>query len=163
MSEWSPGAELLTGQWSSSFDSILAAYSDWGAVHGPSTSYTRMALILSNIISGKAVPQEQPPRPGNKQARSDSTASSSSQSTHPSQLSHPIPVLGSSTYQQAPPGRGSNRAAANRSGNRGGFRGNSASRGGASSGRYTPSYQLGGNGYFGYRSQGGYDGGYGYF
>ena len=65
------GAELLTGHSSSSFDSILAAYSDWGAVHGPSTSYTRMALSLSDLISGKALSQEQPARPGNKRARSE--------------------------------------------------------------------------------------------
>ncbi len=31
------------------------------------------------------------------------------------------------------------------------------------SGRFTPSFQPDGSGYFGYRSRGGYDGGYGYY
>jgi hypothetical protein len=119
-------AELLTGHSSSSFDNILAAYSDWGAVHGPSTSYTRMALSLSDIISGKALSQEQPARPGNKRARSDSTGSSSSQSTQPSRPPRSIPVLGSLPYQQTVHGRGrgSNQVFTNPGGSRGGFRGN---------------------------------------
>jgi hypothetical protein len=153
------GAELLTGHSSSSFDSILAAYSDWGAVHGPSTSYTRMALSLSDLISGKALSQEQPARPGNKRARSDSTGSSSSQSTQPPRPPRSIPVLGSSPYQQTTPGRGRghNQMVTNPGGSRGGFRGIPVGRGRARAGRFQP------GGYFGYRSRGGYDGGYGYY
>ncbi len=73
-----------------------------------------MALSLSDIISGKAVSQEQPARPGNKRARSDSAGSSSSQSTQPSRPPRSIPVLISPPYQQTAPGRGrsSNQAAA---------------------------------------------------
>jgi hypothetical protein len=124
-----------------------------------------MALSLSDIISGKAVSQEQPARPVNKRARSDSTGSSASQSTQPSRPPRSIPVLGSPPYQQTAPGRGrgSNQVVNNSDGSRGGSRGNPAGRGRARSGRFTPNFQPGGSGYFGYRSLGGYDGGYGYY
>jgi hypothetical protein len=127
-----------------------------------------MALSLSDIISGKAASQEQPPPPALGTSGPGPILPlrlPRSLLKQPSRLSRPIPVLGSSTYQQILPGRGrrSNRAAANPSGNRGGFRGNSAGRRGARSSRVTSRFQPDGSGYFGYRSRGGYDGGYGYY
>ena len=42
---------------------VLAAYASWGAVHGNSAAYTRMALTLvDKVLSGnfKKLPQQQP-------------------------------------------------------------------------------------------------------
>jgi hypothetical protein len=51
-----PACDLLAGKKGASLEEALAAFSSWGAVHGPNSSYTRMALALVDSYFGKTAP-----------------------------------------------------------------------------------------------------------
>jgi hypothetical protein len=76
-----PACDLLTGKTNASPEEALAAFSSWGAVHGSSSNYTRMALCLVDShfrkSSATAAATAQPPLPAppTKRPRADSSSS----------------------------------------------------------------------------------------
>jgi hypothetical protein len=68
--------DLLTGNSNPSHESLLAAYSGWGAVHGNAAAYTRMALTLVDLLKNDGKISMLPP--SLKRPRSASSSSSSS-------------------------------------------------------------------------------------
>ncbi len=103
---------------------MLAAYASWGAVHGNSAAYTRMAQTLADkVLSGnfKKPLQQQPVSGGSgKRKRSESGSStSSSRSPGGAQLQH--------RRDGQPPGFV---CGGSRGGGRGGFPSNTGKRGG---------------------------------
>ncbi len=51
-----PACDLLAGKKGASLEESLVAFSSWGTVHGPNSSYTRMALALVDSYFGKTAP-----------------------------------------------------------------------------------------------------------
>jgi hypothetical protein len=51
-----PACDLLAGKKGASLEEALAAFSTWGTVHGPTASYTRIALALVDGYFGKSAP-----------------------------------------------------------------------------------------------------------
>ncbi len=148
-----PAGDLLAAKNGATTSEVLAAYASWGAVHGNSAAYTRMALTLvDKVLSGnfKNTQQQQPVSGGSgKRKRTESSSSSSSsRSSGDAQLRH--------SRDGQPPGfdRGGSRG-----GGRGGFPTHSGKRGGNYSGprdtRYDKYSSHGG------RSGSGSGGGYG--
>jgi hypothetical protein len=92
-----PACDLLTGRSNASPEEALVAFSSWGAVHGSSSNYTRMALCLVDNhfrkmpVAAMATAQPPLPAPPTKRPRADS--SSSYESGLESGM--PIPVLSS--------------------------------------------------------------------
>lgn len=78
--------DLLTGNSNPSHESLLAAYSGWGAVHGNAAAYTRMALTLVDLLKNDGKISMLPP--SLKRPRSASSSSSSSSQ------GQRIPVIG---------------------------------------------------------------------
>jgi hypothetical protein len=76
-----PACDLLTGKMNASPEEVLAAFSSWGAVHGSSSNYTRIALCLVDNHFRKtpamAATTAQPflPAPPTKRPRADSSSS----------------------------------------------------------------------------------------
>jgi hypothetical protein len=76
-----PTGDLLAAKNGATTSEVLAAYASWGAVHGNSAAYTRMALTLvDKVLSGNfKKPQQQPVSDGSgKRKRTESSSSSSS-------------------------------------------------------------------------------------
>ncbi len=119
-----PAGDLLAAKNGATMSEVLAAYASWGAVHGNSTAYTRMALTLvDKVWSGnfKKPLQQQPVSGGTgKRKRTESgTSTSSNRSAGGAQLHHR---------------RDGQRPGFVRGGSRGGGRGNPGKRGGNYSG-----------------------------
>jgi hypothetical protein len=88
-----PAGDLLAAKHGASTSEVLTAYASWGAVHGNSAAYTRMALTLvDKVLSGnfKTPVQQQPASGGSgKRKRTESgTSTSSSRSSGGAQLHH---------------------------------------------------------------------------
>jgi hypothetical protein len=125
-----PACDLLSGKSNTSPEEALAAFATWGAVHGSTANYTRMALTLvdSHFRRGPAVPAAQPAPPSlsAKRPRSDSSTTYDSGS----ESGFPIPALTSFTPRfKAPAVRQPFLPGFTRGGSRGG--GNNAKRGGS--------------------------------
>jgi hypothetical protein len=76
-----PAGDLHAAKNGASTNEVLAAYASWGAVHGNSAAYTRMALTLvDKVLSGNfKKPQQQPVTDGSsKRKRTESSSSSGS-------------------------------------------------------------------------------------
>jgi hypothetical protein len=136
-----PACDLLTGKMNASPEEALAAFSSWGAVHGSSSNYTRMALCLVDNHFRKtpatAAATAQPPLPAPPTKRPRADSSSSYESGLESGM--PIPALSSfrSTPRfKAPQGGQLPFPGFTRGGSRGGQRG--GQRGGG-----TPSFKRG--------------------
>jgi uncharacterized membrane protein YgcG len=101
-----PACDLLAGKKAASVEEALAAFSSWGSIHGPTASYTRMALALVDGYFGNTPPAAAvlPPRPQptQKRPRADSSASHTSYESG-SEAGQPIPALTSFRTPIRPP------------------------------------------------------------
>jgi hypothetical protein len=90
-----PACDLLSGKINTSPEEAFKAFASWGAVHGSTANYTRMALSLvdSHFRRGPAASTAQPAKPfqATKRPRSDSSTSHDSGS----EAGLPIPALSS--------------------------------------------------------------------
>jgi hypothetical protein len=90
-----PACDLLAGKKGASIEEALAAFSSWGTVHGPTASYTRMALALVDGYFGKAAPAAPVvPKAAGQQLKRQRTESSTSYESG-SESGQPIPALSS--------------------------------------------------------------------
>jgi hypothetical protein len=90
-----PACDLLSGKRNTSPEEALAAFASWGAVHGSTANYTRMALSLvdSYFRRGPAAPPAQPMPPSQAVKRPRCDSSTSYDSGYEADL--PIPALSS--------------------------------------------------------------------
>jgi hypothetical protein len=90
-----PACDLLTGKKGASIEEALAAFSSWGTVHGPTASYTRMALALVDGYFGKPAPAAPVvPKAASQQLKRQRSESSTSYESG-SESGQPIPALAS--------------------------------------------------------------------
>jgi hypothetical protein len=85
-----PACDLLAGKKGASLKEALAAFSSWGTVHGPTASYTRMALVF-----GKSAPATPVVPKAAAQQLKRQRADSSTYYESGSESGQPIPALAS--------------------------------------------------------------------
>jgi hypothetical protein len=90
-----PACDLLAGKKGASLEETLAAFSSWGTVHGPTASYTRMALTLVDSYFGKSAPAAPVvPKAASQQLKRQRSESSTSYESG-SESGQQIPALAS--------------------------------------------------------------------